>query len=309
MEDLSISIKMAYNNILETIGNTPIVRINRLNPNKNVELYAKLESFNPLGSVKERIALSMIEGAEKEGVLTKDKIIIESSSGNTGIGLAMVAVVKGYKVTIVIPDKVTKERFKILKALGAELILTPGELGSDGAWDKADELAKQYPDKYVRLNQYTNKYNWLAHYETTGKEIWEQTNGKITHFVVGLGTTGTAMGVSKRLKEYNPDIKVVGVMPATPKHKQLALRNFTNSREPPILDWSRIDDKVYTTDEQAFNTAKELALKEGIFAGISSGSAMFAAIKLAETLDRGFVVALLPDTGERYLSTDLFGEQ
>ena len=192
---------MMHQNILEIIGNTPIVKLNKLNKNKKVGIYVKLEYFNPGGSLKDRIALSMVEGAEKEGILTKDKIILESSSGNTGIGLAIVGVVKGYKVAITIPDNVSKERHKILKALGAELIFTPGSLGSDGAWDKADELAERYPGKYVRLNQYTNKYNELAHYETTGKEILKQTKGKITHFVVGLGTTGTAMGVSRRLKE------------------------------------------------------------------------------------------------------------
>lgn len=305
MEGLS-TYKMANNNILETIGNTPLVRLNKLNANRNVDVYAKLEYFNPGGSVKDRIALFMVEGAEKEGILTKDKIILESSSGNTGIGLAIAGVVKGYKVAITIPDNVSKERYKILKALGAELILTPGELGSDGAWDKADELAEKHPDKYVRLNQYTNKYNEIAHYKTTGKEIWEQTNGRITHFVIGLGTTGTAMGVSRRLKENNPNVKIIGVMPSEPKHKQTALRNFTKAREPPILDWSRIDEKFFTTDEQAYNTTRELALKEGIFAGISSGSAAFAALETAKRIDKGLIVALLPDSGERYLTTDLF---
>lgn len=239
---------MICDNILQTIGNTPLVKINKLNKTKNVNIYAKLEYFNPGSSVKDRIALSMIEGAEKEGLLTKDKILLESSSGNTGIGLAMVGASKGYNVTIVIPDNVSKERYKILKAFGAKLIFTPGKLGSDGAWDKADELAEKNPDKYIRLNQYTNKYNELAHYETTGKEIWKQTKGKVTHVIVGLGTTGTAMGISRRLKEKNPDVKIIGVMPSTPKHKQTALRNFTKAREPPVLDWSRIDKKFFTTD-------------------------------------------------------------
>lgn len=297
---------MIYNNILETIGNTPLVKLNKLNAKGNVDVYAKLEYFNPGGSVKDRIALSMVEGAEKEGLLTKEKTILESSSGNTGIGLAMVGAVKGYKVTITIPDNVSDERYKILRAFGAELALTPGELGSDGAWDKADELAERYPDKYVRLNQYTHKYNELAHYTTTGKEIWEQTQGKITHFIVGLGTTGTAMGVSRRLKENNPNITIVGVMPSAPKHNQTALRNFTKSREPPILDWSRIDEKFFTTDEQALNTARELALKEGIFIGISSGSVVFAALEKAKKIKKGIIVTLLPDSGERYLSTNLF---
>ncbi len=291
--------------ILETIGNTPLVRINRLNPNANVTIYAKLEGFNPLGSVKERIALSMVEGAERDGILTKDKVIVESSSGNTGIGLAMVGVMKGYKVLVTMSERASLERMQMLKLLGAEVVLTSAAGGSDEAWDKADEIARNDPVRYLRLNQYTNRYNPLVHYETTGEEVWRQTEGKVDVLVVGLGTTGTIMGAGRRLREYNPALYIVAVEPQ-PKHQQQGLRNMETSRIPPILDWRLIDERMVVLDEDAFRTARRLCQEEGLFMGISAGTAMYAAAEVAKRLRQGTIVTLFPDRGEKYLTTDLF---
>jgi len=291
--------------ILETIGNTPLVRINRLNPNPHVTIYAKLEGFNPLGSVKERIALAMIEGAERDGVLTKEKVIVESSSGNTGIGLAMIGAMKGYKVLITISERASPERIQILRALGADVVLTSAAGGSDEAWDKADEIARNDPERYLRLNQYTNRYNPLVHYETTGEEIWRQTDGRVDVLVVGLGTTGTIMGAGQRLREYNPRLYIVAVEPQA-KHQQQGLRNMETSRIPPILDWRLIDERLVVLDEDAFRMARRLCLEEGLFVGISAGTAMYAAAEVAKRLSEGTIVTLFPDRGEKYLSTSLF---
>jgi len=291
--------------IQDTIGNTPLVRINRLNPNPNVTIYAKLEGYNPLGSVKERIALAMVEGAERDGLLTKDKVIIESSSGNTGIGLAMVGAVKGYKVLITMSEQVSAERRQMLKILGAEVVLTSAAGGSDEAWDKADEIARNEPSCYLRLNQYTNRYNPLVHYEATGEEIWRQTDGKVDVLVIGLGTTGTIMGAGRRLREYNPRLRIVAVEPQ-PKHQQQGLRNMETSRIPPILEWRLVDERMVVTDEDALRAARRLCQEEGLFVGISSGTAIHAAAELAKQMTEGTIVTLLPDRGEKYLTTHLF---
>lgn len=288
--------------ILETVGTTPLVRINRLNPSAQVEIYAKLEGYNPLGSVKDRIARAIIEAAAVSGEMTRDKIILESSSGNMGIGVAMVGAAKGYRVLITMPEKVSVERRQILKALGAELILTPG--GSDGAWEKADELYEQHPDRYFWVQQYSNPDNVRVHYETTAQEIWEQTDGQITALVAGLGSAGTIVGCGQRLKEYNPTIRVIAVEPE-PGHAQQGLRNLSESRVPEIYDPSKIDETVVVTDREAFAMARELARKEGIFTGISSGSAMHVTVQTASVLTDGLIVAILPDRGEKYLSTPL----
>jgi cysteine synthase len=291
--------------IQDTIGNTPLVRINRLNPNPNVTIYAKLEGYNPLGSVKERIALAMVEGAERDGLLTKDKVIIESSSGNTGIGLAMVGAVKGYKVLITMSEQVSVERRQMLKILGAEVVLTSAAGGSDEAWDKADEIARNEPSCYLRLNQYTNRYNPLVHYEATGEEIWRQTDGKVDVLVIGLGTTGTIMGAGRRLREYNPRLRIVAIEPQ-PKHQQQGLRNMETSRIPPILEWRLVDERMVVTDEDALRAARRLCQEEGLFVGISSGTAIHAAAELAKQMTEGTIVTLLPDRGEKYLTTHLF---
>jgi S-sulfo-L-cysteine synthase (O-acetyl-L-serine-dependent) len=291
--------------ILDTVGNTPLVRINHLNPNPNVIIYAKLEGFNPLGSVKERIALSMIEGAERDGLLTKDKIIVESSSGNTGIGLAMVGAMKGYKVLVTMSERASTERVQMLRVLGAEVVLTSAAGGSDEAWDKADEIARNEPTRYLRLNQYTNRYNPLVHYETTGEEIWRQTEGRVDVLVVGLGTTGTIMGAGRRLRDYNPRLRIVAVEPQ-PKHQQQGLRNMETSRIPPILDWRLIDERLVVLDEDAFRMARRLCQEEGLFVGISAGTAIHAAGEVAKGMPGGTIVTLLPDRGEKYLTTDLF---
>jgi len=292
-------------NILELIGNTPMVRINKLNPNPNVAIYAKLEGNNPGGSIKDRIALKMIEQAEVEGELTPGKTIIEPTSGNTGIGLAMIGIVKGYNVEIVMSGAVSIERRKMLKAFGAEITLTPGELGTDGAIIKARSLVKKYPDKYFMPDQFSNKYNKLAHYETTAKEIWKQMNGRVDYFVSAIGTSGTIMGVGKFLKEYNPDVKIVCAQPVKGHYIQ-GLKNMKEAIVPSIYDPSMIDDTIMIETEDAFEMTRKLAKNEGIFAGMSSGAAMLASIETAKKVKKGTIVTIFPDRGDRYLSTDLF---
>ena len=292
-------------NILQLIGSTPLVKINRLNPNKKkVELYAKLEFFNPGGSVKDRIALSMIEGAEKRKELNKNKIVLEATSGNTGIGLALVCTVKKYKLLLTMPESVSIERRKILKALGAEILLTPAKDGTDGAIEKAYEMARKNK-KYWLADQFNNPDNWKAHYYGTAEEIWRDTQGKITHFVGSMGTTGTLMGVSKRLKKYNPKIQIIGIEPLL-GHKIQGLKNMKEAYKPGIYDKTQLDKKINVKDEDAYEMAREIAKEEGIFVGMSSGAAMFGALKIIKSLKRGLIVVLFPDSGERYLSTNLF---
>jgi len=293
-----------YKNILQLIGNTPLVKINRLNPNKKVELYAKLEFFNPGSSVKDRIAFSMIEGAEKRKELTKNKIVLEATSGNTGIGLVLVCVVKKYKLLLTMPESVSVERRKILKALGAEILLTSAKDGTDGAIEKAYEMARKNK-KYWLADQFNNPDNWKAHYYGTAEEIWQDTDGKITHFVGSMGTTGTLMGVSKRLKKYNPKIQIIGVEPFL-GHKIQGLKNMKEAYKPGIYDKARLDKKINVNDANAYEMARKIAKKEGIFVGMSSGAAMFGALEVIKSLKKGLVVVLFPDSGERYLSTNLF---
>ncbi len=290
--------------ILKCIGNTPLTEID-LNPNPNVKLLAKLEGNNPGGSVKDRIALYMIESAEKQGILTKDKIILEATSGNTGIGLAMVASAKKYRVKLTMPACVSVERRRILEAFGAELILTPSSEGTDGAIRLAHKILEEEPQRYFMPNQFDNEANFIAHYETTGKEIIEQTGGKVTHFVAGMGTTGTLMGVSMRLKEFNKDIKIIGVEPVK-NHRIQGLKNMTESIKPKIFNPSRLDEHYFVNDDEAFDTTRMLAIKEGLFVGMSSGAAMHIALRISSELKTGVIVVLLPDRGDRYLSTSLF---
>lgn len=294
-----------YKNIIEGIGNTPLVEITRLNPNKKVKILAKIESANPGGSIKDRTALFMIENAEKRGSLTHDKIILEATSGNTGIGLAMIAAVKGYKLCLMMPESASEERKKILRAMGAELYFTPANQGTDGAIEVAYKMLRENPDKYFGTDQFNNEDNIAAHYYGTAQEIWDQTDGKVTAVVATLGTSGTAMGISKRLKELNPQIKIVGVEPYL-QHKIQGLKNMRESYRPGIFNKNMLDEKVNIQDEDAFEMSRRLAREEGIFAGMSSGAAMFVAVQQAQQMEEGLIVVILPDGGERYLSTQLF---
>ncbi len=292
---------MKYNNILDQIGNTPIVKIK--SSNNNVNIYAKLEGQNPGGSVKDRIALSMIIAGEKSGELTKDKIILEPTSGNTGIGLALVGAVKGYRVTLTMSAGMSNERKKMLTALGAKLILTPAEERTDGAIKKAHEMIKNNPDKYWMPYQFDNPNNPLTHYNGTGVKIIKQVPD-ITHFVAGIGTGGTLMGIAKRLKEYNKNIKIIGIEPQL-NHKIAGLKNMQESIIPKIYDEKKLDKKIVVNNEQAYETARQLA-KQGIFVGMSSGAAMYGALQVAHKIKTGNIVVIFPDRGEKYLSTKLF---
>ena len=298
---------MIFDNILQTIGNTPLVRINHLNPNPNVTIAAKIEGFNPSGSIKDRIALKMIEQAEAEGILAKGKTIIEPTSGNTGIGLAMIGKIKGYEVEIVISRAVSEERIKMIKAFGAKVTFTDEKLGTDGAILKAKELVKANPDKYFMPDQFSNNYNKIAHYKTTGEEIWKQTNGKVTHLVSALGTSGTIMGVGKALKENNPSIKIVCAHPVKGHYIQ-GLKSMAEAIVPAIYDPSKIDETIMIETEAAFEMARQVVMKEGIFVGMSSGAAMYAAIETAKKIDSGTIVVIFPDSGDKYLSTQLFSK-
>jgi cysteine synthase B len=297
---------MRYNNILETIGKTPMVKINKLNPNPKTEIYAKIEGVNPGGSIKDRIAIKMVEQAIKDGSLTKRKIIIEPTSGNTGISLAMIGAVLGYPVEIVMSAAVSVERQKTIRAYGAKIILTEAELGTDGAIMKARALVKRYPKKYFMPDQFTNKHNRIAHYETTAKEIWQDMGGKIDYFVSSIGTSGTLMGVAKYLKNYDPKIKIVCASPEKGHYIQ-GLKNMEEAIVPAIYDEKEIDQFINIGSEAAFAMARRIVKQEGIFVGMSSGAAMLAAYQLAKKIQRGRIVTIFPDRGEKYLSTKLFG--
>lgn len=293
------------NNILETIGSTPMVRINRLNPNPRVNIMAKLEGFNPTGSIKDRIALRMIEDAEKSGRLRRGQTIIEPTSGNTGIGLAMIGVVKGYDVVIVMSDAVSVERRRIIKSYGANVILTPGEQGTDGAIRLARKMVAENPDKYFMPDQFANAANYQAHYERTALEIWEQTGGKVDYLVCALGTSGTIMGISRFMQALNPDIKVVCAQPVRGHYIQ-GLKNMEEAIVPAIYDPSRIDIQEMIESEEAIEMSRQIILNEGIFAGMSSGGALLAATRVAARIPEGNIVVVFPDRAEKYLSTMMF---
>ena len=296
---------MIRSNILQSIGNTPMIKINRLSPKKEVEIIAKFEGANPTGSIKDRIALKMIEQAEAEDVLNKNKIIIEPTSGNTGIALAMIGAVKGYKVTIVMSEKVSEERRKMIKAYSADLILTDPEKGTDGAIIKAREIVEKNPDKYFMPDQFSNQYNKIAHYKTTAEEIWKQMNGEIDYFVSSLGTSGTIMGIGKGLKENDRNIKIVEAQPVAAHYIQ-GLKNMQEAIVPAIYDPDAIDERIMVESEEAFAVARQLIEKEGLFVGMSSGAAMYAAIEIAKKIKKGRIAVILPDRAEKYLSTNLF---
>jgi len=296
---------MIYQNILATIGNTPLVKINNLCTKKDVNIYAKVEGFNPTGSIKDRIALQMIEQAEKEGKLTHDKTILEPTSGNTGIGLAIVGIVKGYKVSIVMSKAVSIERRKILAACGAEILLTPASEGTDGAIKMARKLLCENPDQYFMPDQFSNANNYMAHYEKTAIEIWQQTQGNIDYLVSSLGTSGTIMGLSKFLKLFNRDIKIVCAHPIKGHYIQ-GLKNMEEAIVPAIYHPDEIDFQIMIESDEAIGMAAKIISKEGIFVGMSSGAAMVAALRVAAQIDKGNIVVIFPDRAEKYLSTALF---
>lgn len=295
---------MSYS-LIDAIGNTPLVEIRRLNPNPKVRILAKLEYLNPGGSIKDRPALYMIEAGEKSGELTPDKTVIEATSGNTGIGLALVCAVKGYKLLLAMSESASLERRKILKARGAEILLTPGHMGTDGAIEEVYRLVREHPETYFMADQYNTDANWQAHYYGTAVEIWEQTGGSVTTIVATMGTAGTLMGLSRRLKEYNPEIRIVGVEPYL-GHKIQGLKNMKEAYEPGIFEKERLDRKVNIDDEEAFEMTRRLAREEGLFVGMSSGAAMAIAAREAQSMASGTIVVIFPDSGERYLSTSLF---
>jgi cysteinyl-tRNA synthetase len=301
-------VKRCYDNILELIGDTPLVRLNRLNPNPRVAVYVKVEYFNPGGSIKDRVAWAMLRDAEDRGELTPGKTVIEATSGNTGIGLAMVCAVKGYPCLFAMSESASEERKLILKALGAQILLTPAHLSTDGAIEEVYRLAREFPDKYYLPDQFNNPSNPLAHYRTTAQEIWDQTEGQVTHVVATLGTSGTVMGLYRRLKELNPAVQIIAVEPHM-HHKIQGLKNMKESYRPGIFDKNQADRIVNVDDEDAFETTRRLAREEGLLLGMSSGAAVAVALDLARQLDEGFIVAITPDSGERYLSTPVFAEK
>lgn len=282
-----------------------MVRINSLNPNPDVNIYAKLEGFNPSGSIKDRIAVKMINEAEKEGRLRPGQTIIEPTSGNTGIGLAIIGIVKGYPVEIVMSEAVSMERRKIIRSLGGKVILTPAEEGTDGAIRLARKMVEENPDKYFMPDQFANAANYLAHYETTALEIWQQTGGEIDYLVCSLGTSGTIMGLSKFLKLMKPSIKIVCAQPVKGHYIQ-GLKNMEEAIVPDIYDPSQIDIQELIDSEEAIEMARQLIQKEGIFAGMSSGAAMLAAYRTASKISSGNIVVLFPDRAEKYISTVMF---
>jgi cysteine synthase len=294
---------MKKRDILDTIGNTPMVEIERMSPKRDVRIFAKLEGSNPTGSLKDRIAKYMIERAEAEGILTHDKVILEPTSGNTGIALAFIARRKGYKIKVIMPENVSVERAQLLEAYGAEIVYSDGSKGTNGAIVVAKAMAAK-DDGYFMPYQYGNEANPRAHYETTGMEIIEDLP-EVDVFVAGLGTGGTLMGVGRRLKEYNSDIKVVAVVPH-PDDVIQGLRSLEEGFIPPILDLSLLDSRIMVESKEAFRVTQELMQKEAIFAGVSSGSVVCCAMRLAERMEKGNIVCLLADGGWKYLSTALW---
>ena len=292
-------------NIIDAIGNTPIIELTRINTNKRIRILGKFEGSNPGGSVKDRPALYMILKAEKDGLLNKDKTIVEPTSGNTGIALAMIGAAKGYKVKLFMPECVSSERRAVLTALSASIELTTSCEGTDGAIVKARQYMEEHGDTCYMPNQFDNINNVVAHYETTGPEIYNQTNGDIDVFVAGIGTSGTVIGTGRYLKERNPKIKIIGVEPGR-DHNIQGLKNMTESIIPGIYDRSALDEKITVNNEEAFSTTRMLATKEGLFLGMSSGAAVAGALKIADEIHEGTIVVLLPDRGDRYLSTSLF---
>ncbi len=290
--------------LLTSIGNTPLIQIRQMGSQLNgVQIFAKAEWLNPGGSVKDRAGLKIIEDGERSGQLIRDKIILDSTSGNTGIAYAMIGAVKGYRIELVVPANLNEERKKTLLAYGANLIFTDPLQGSDGALLEAKRIYEANPDRYFKADQYNNPSNWRAHYETTGVEILHQTKGRITHFVAGVGTGGTLIGTGRRLKEHNPNIKIYGVQPDSGFHGLEGLKHIETAIRPGIYDESILDGTFFVKSEEAYAMAVRLSKEEGLLVGPSSGAAFYAALKLAESMDFGKIVTIFPDGGDRYFST------
>lgn len=296
---------MYCKSILDTIGGTPMVRINRLCPNPDVQIFAKLEGFNPTGSIKDRIAVAMVEQAEKEGLLYPGKTIIEPTSGNTGIGLAIAGIVKGYPVEIVMSSAVSVERRKIIRSYGGKVILTPADQGTDGAIRLAHKMVNENPEKYYMPDQFSNAGNYMAHYKNTAIEIWQQMDGNIDYLVGAIGTSGTLMGLTKFLKIMDPAIKVVCAQPIRGHYIQ-GLKNMEEAIVPDIYNPDILDSQEMIESEEAIEMARRIIREEGIFAGMSSGAAMLAAVRTAEKIKEGRIVVVFPDRAEKYLSTTMF---
>ena len=294
---------MTNNSILDQIGNTPLVEARHIIKNPNIRLFLKLEGNNPGGSVKDRPAYNMIKSALERGDINKETKLIEATSGNTGIALAMISGVFGLNIELVMPENSTKERVQTMRAYGAKVTLTSSDIGIEGSRDYAEEKVNK--EGFVMLNQFANDDNWKAHYRTTGPEIWRDTKGTITHFVSAMGTTGTIMGTSTFLKEQDPGIQIVGAQP-TDNSKIPGIRKWPEEYLPKIFNPTKVDTVIEVSEQEARVMTKRLAIEEGVFAGMSSGGSVAAALKLTETLDKGVIVAIICDRGDRYLSSDLF---
>ena len=299
-----------YNDIRDLIGNTPILKLNNISTKEGVNIYAKIEGTSPGGSCKDRVGIYMVEKAEKEGKLKPGSTIIEATAGNTGIGIALAAINKGYKIMFIVPDKFSKEKQKIMKALGAEIINTPKEEGMEGAINLANSLLSEIPNS-LSLNQFKNGANPLAHYETTGRELYDGLDGQIDYFVAGAGSGGTISGVLKFLKENISEVKgiladPVGSIIGGGQCGTYKIEGIGNNFIPETMDMSLVDDVIKVNDEEAFDAVKLLAKKEGLIVGSSSGAAFAAVLKLAEKIEKGNIVTIFPDRGDRYFSTDLF---
>lgn len=293
------------NSLLTFIGNTPLIQICRMTKHlRGLQIFAKAEWLNPGGSVKDRAGLRIIEDGERSGELTRGKVILDSTSGNTGIAYAMIGAIKGYRVELVVPANVSEERKKALEAYGVKLIFTDPLMGSDGALLEAREIYESNPNQYFKADQYNNPSNWRAHYESTGLEILHQSKGRVTHFIAGVGTGGTLMGTGRRLKEYNPQMRLFGVQPDSGFHGIEGLKHIETAIRPGIYDETILDGTFFVKTEDAYEMTARLAKEEGLWVGLSSGAAFWASLKLAESLDRGIIVTVFPDGGDRYFSTD-----
>ncbi|MGH7791741.1 MAG: PLP-dependent cysteine synthase family protein [Thermodesulfobacteriota bacterium] len=300
----STSRNLKAESVVDLIGNTPLIKLTNMTDslNPDVEVYAKAEWFNPGGSVKDRPALKMILEGIRRGLLTPDKIIMDSSSGNTAIAYAMIGAALGYRVELVTPENINIERRKTLEAFGAKIIFSDPLEGSDGAIKIAKKLKLKNPDSYFMPDQYNNPANTLSHYETTAPEIWQQTQGRITHFLAGIGTSGTLMGAGRRLKEFNPDIKVIAIQPAESLHGLEGLKHMATSIVPGLFDPTFPDEMIYVSTDDSYRVMKELVKKEGIFVGHSGGAAVYSTLEYAKRLKEGVLVTIFPDGGYRYLS-------